>query len=143
MYVRYCERRAHPDLSNSNIEFHFLGGINEMTITGKIITCFRENKEIPLTTNKIAKLLNEEREKIHVYIWRLKKNGIIMEDGKIGREIQYILGDSLSGKIKKGYLQLNNLFENLVKDVSPGNLKKLLSEINLNLIEEINSELIN
>lgn len=113
-----------------------------MTITEKIIECFRENKETPLTTNKISKLLNEEREKIHVYIWRLKKSGIIMENGKVGREIQYILGNSLSEKIKNGYLQFNNLFKNLVKDVSPGNLRKLLSEINLDLIEEINSELI-
>ena len=143
MYVCYCERKASPDLSNSNIEFHFLGGINKMTITKKIIDCFKENKETPLTTNKIAKLLNEEREKIHVYIWRLKKSGIIMEDGKTGKEIQYILSDSLSGKIRDGYLQFNNLFKNLVKDVSPSNLKKLLSEINLDLIEEINSELNN
>lgn len=60
-----------------------------MTITGKIIECFEQNKRTPLTTNDIAKLLNEEREKINVYIWRLRKSDTIREIGKKGREKQY------------------------------------------------------
>lgn len=46
-------------------------------------------------------------------------------------------------KIKEGYLQFKILFEDLVKDVSPDNLKKLLRNFNIKLIKEIDSELIN
>ena len=113
-----------------------------MTITKRIIACFKESKD-PLTTNDIATLLNEDREKIHVYIWRLKKSKNIVKAGKVSRENQYILNDTMFEKITKGYLMLNKLFENLVKDVTSDNLKTLLKDIDIELIKSLNSELIN
>ena len=120
----------------------------------KILELLKGNE---LTVKEIADKTEFNENEVRVYVNRLMKDNLI---NKIGKKNRYVLYTAIEKELynnkefeilRKGYLQLNTLFESLTKnakDLLKNNqlsyFKQLIQEnIDINLIKHLNSEMMN
>ncbi|KKM85094.1 hypothetical protein LCGC14_1292510 [marine sediment metagenome] len=120
----------------------------------KILELLKGNE---LTVKEIADKTEFNENEVRVYTNRLMKDNLIKKIGKKNRYVLYTAIDKeLSDNkefetLRKGYNQLNTLFESLTKNAKVllknnqlNSFKQLIQEtIDINLIKHINSEMIN
>lgn len=107
-----------------------------------------QTKEKPLTNQQISDKLDIPVNEVRVYINRLKGENMVKQEGKNGREKLYISTTPPEidyETLKRGYTQLNSLFEalmenrDMIKKSKLNQLRKLIGKnIDLDLIEQIN-----
>lgn len=92
----------------------------KMGIKEKVLDLLKEAKE-GITVKDIAKELNIRENAVNMYITRLKNEKKITKKNIIGKKNRYIIYSIKENninleKLKESYIQLNNLFKELIKN---------------------------